>query len=291
MTQEEVWVSIEEPVTNDSLIDTVLAQFGTLTTACTLVVAHGYESMGWIEEYYRETLRDRLDLLSNGSQRSEEITLVKAKFVVAYADACFRAGVIDLLTYERELNTAYPEDLILDNNEQGLCDRAEARMTFHTSITAFAQANANIPKGDNSQLNSIRWTQVTKALEDLTAATKLPHPDNLPRTHLRRGDCELMRYSLSKGKLPYEPAAKSAPTLVKNAEIYYRGAAKLAKNSGAVEEEHEALVKEAVVTKLLGNPEKLKSLSNRDTESTTDIVRDMQDEHLLFPDDLVELNQ
>ena len=291
ITQEEVWVSIEEPVTNDSLIDTVLAQLGTLTTVCDLVSAHGHESTEWIEVYYRETLQNRLNLLSNASERLEEMNLVKAKFVAAYADACFRAGAIDLLTYERELGTAYPQDLVLDNNEQGLHDRAEARMTFHTSTTAFAQANTNITKGDYLQLNSIRWTQITQALGDLTAATKLPHPENLPRTNLRRGDCELMRYGLSKGELPYEPAAKSAPTLVKNAEVYYRGAAKLAQASGAVEEEHEALVKEALVTKLLGNSEKLRALLNRDKESITEIVRDMQDEHLLYPDDLAKLNQ
>lgn len=291
ITQEEVWVSIEEPVTNDSLIDTMLAQLGTLKNVCTLMGAHGHESMGWMEEYYREILQNRLDQHLNGSERLEEINLVKAKFVVAYADACFRAGAIDIFTYERELNTAYPKDLTLDNNEQGLCDRAEARMTFYTSTTASARANANISKGDYSQLSSIRWTQATKALGDLTAATKLPHPENLPRTHLRRGDCELMRYGLSKGELPYELAAKSAPTLVKNAEVYYRGAAKLAQSSDAAEEEQEALVKEAVVTKLLGNPEKLRSLSNRDHESTTEIVRDMQDEYLLYPDDLATLNE
>ena len=290
ITQEEVWVSIEEPITNDSLIDTVLAQIGTLATVCNLVSAHGNESTGWIEEYYRETLQNRLNLLSDESERLEEINLVKAKFVAAYADTCFRVGAIDLLTYERELGTAYPQDLILENNEQGLHDRAEARMTFHTSITAFAQANANVPKGDYPQLNSIRWTQVTKALGDLIAATKLSHPVNLPRTHIRRGDCELMRYGLSKGGLPYELAAKSAPTLVKNAEVYYRGAAKLAQASGAVEEEQEALVKEAVVTKLLGDPEKLRSLLNKDKESIMEIVRDMQDEFLLYPDDLAKLN-
>ena len=291
ITQEEVWVSIEEPITNDSLIDTVLAQLGTLTAVCTLVGARSHESTEWIEEYYREILQNRLNILSNGSERWQEMSLVKAKFEVAYADACFRAGAIDLLTYEREINTAYPEDLILDNNEQGLCDRAEARTIFYTSITALARANANISKGDYSQLNSFRWTQITKALGDLTTATKLPHAENLSRMHLRRGDCELMRYALSKGELPYEPAAKSAPTLVRNAEVYYRGAAKLAQISGAAEEENEALVKEAVVTKLLGNPEKLRSFSNKDKQSTMEIVRDMQDEYLLYPDDLAILNE
>ena len=109
--------------------------------------------------------------------------------------------------------------------------------------------------------------------------------------HLRRGNCEVMRYGLSKGVYPYQIATKSAPTLMNNAEIYYRGAAKLGLHSGAVEEEREALVKEAVMAKLSGNPNKLSSLLGRDKEMTLEIIQDMQDECLFSPDDLTILYQ
>lgn len=291
ISQEEVWASIEEPVTNDSIIDTVLAQLGTLTTVCTLLGAHGDDSIRWIEEYYRGTLQERIDLLSNNSERLEEILLTKAKFMVAFADASFHGGAIDLMTYEREINAAFPQDFALGHNEQGLCDRAEARMTFNTSIIASKQANANISAADYSRHHSIRWVHITKALDDLTTATKLPQPGNLPRMHLRRGDCELMRYGLSREEFPHELAAKSAPTLMNNAEVYYRGAAKLAQSLGAAEEEREALVKEAAMTKLLGDPQKLKSLIDRDRESTVEILKDMQDECLLSSVDLAQLDK
>ena len=75
-----------------------------------------------------------------------------------------------------------------------------------------------------------------------------------------------------------------------NAEVYYRGAAKLAQSAGAAEEEREGFVKEAVMAKLSGNPGKLSSLVEKDKELTLDIVRDMQDDYLLSSDDLAKLD-
>ena len=142
ISQEEVWASIEEPVTKDSLIDTILAQIGTFTTLCNIVGAHGTDDIIWIEGY-REILQERIKFLSIDSDRLEEINLTNAKFLSAFADAIFQGGAIDLMTYEREINAAYPQDLELGHNEQGLCDRAEARMAFNTSIISSYHAIAN----------------------------------------------------------------------------------------------------------------------------------------------------
>lgn len=282
--EEEVWASIEEPVTDDSLIDTLMAQLGTLTTI--LSVARSSANVGWIEEYYCEMLRSRVELLLKSSERLEEINLVKARFLTALADAKFHHQDIGILTYEHELNTAFDRSFDLRRNEQGLIDRADAEITFCNSIL---EGNRNIPGPEVLQLSSIRWRHVTKALEDLTAASKLPQAENLARIHLRRGDYELMRYGLGKGPYPHELAAESAPTLIRNAEIYYRGAAKLGLSTGAAEEEREASVKEAVLAKLSGNPEKYTSLLGKNRESTLEIVRDMQDDCLLSKLDLEAL--
>ena len=279
--QEEVWASIEEPVTDDSLVDTLMALLGTLTTI--MSVARSGVNVAWIEEYYCEMLRSRVELLSNSSERLEEIGLAKARFWTALTDAKFHHQTIGILTYEHELSTAFNRSLDLQRNEQGLIDRADAEITFCNSIL---ESNRNISAPEELQLSSMRWRHVTKALEDLTAASKLPQADNLARIHLRRGDCELMRCALGKGPYPHELAAKSTPTLMKNAEIYYRGAAKLGQNTGATEEEREALVKEAVVAKLCGNPEKYTSLLGKDPDLTLEIVKDMQDDYLLSDLDL-----
>ena len=282
--EEEVWASIEEPVTDDSIIDTLMAQLGTLTTILSL--ARSCINVGWIEEYYCEMLRSRVELLAKSSERLDEINLVKAKFLTALADAKFHHQNIGILTYEHELNTAFDRIFDLRRNEQGLIDRADAEITFCNSIL---ESNKNISGPEVLQLSSICWRHVTKALKDLTAASKLPQTEYLARIHLRRGDYELMRYGLGKGPYPHELAAKSALTLIRNAEIYYRGAAKLGLNAGAAEEEREASVKEAVVAKLRGNPEKYASLLGADRELTLEIVRDMQDDYLLSNLDLGNL--
>lgn len=279
--EEEVWTSIEEPVTDDSLIDTLMAQLGTLTTI--MSVARPIVNLGWIEEYYCEMLQSRVELFSKSSERLGEIRLMKAKFWTALADAKFHHQNIGILAYEHELNISFDRNFDLQRNEQGLIDRADAEITFCNSIL---ETNRGISEPEVLQLSSIRWRHVTKALEDLTAASKLPQADNLARVHLRRGDCELMRYGLGKGPYPHELAAKSTPTLIGNAEIYYRGAAKLGLITGAAEEEREASVKEAVVAKLCGNPEKYNSLLLNNRELTLEIVRDMQDDYLLSNLDL-----
>lgn len=105
--------------------------------------------------------------------------------------------------------------------------------------------------------NVVRWKHLTRALDSLTAASKLPSAKNLPRIHFRRGDCEMHRRSLGSAPSAYDIAVKSAPTLLKNAEIFYRGAAKVANVEATHEEEVEASTKEAVVAGLSGSLNRL----------------------------------
>ena len=288
--EEDVWVSIEEPVTNNSLLETLLAQMGALITICSISSNLSKTNIGWIEEYYLEMLQPRIEFVSSNSERLEEINLMKAKFRIAFADASFHVGTIDILTYERELNTVFADCLASRLDEQSLCDRADAEIAFITSVLTLLQMNASAPESEVSQLHDLCWRHATKALEDLTAATKFSQAENLPRSHLRRGDCELIRYGLGKAPLPYELAVRSAPTLIKNAETFYRGAAKLGHISGALEEEREALIKEAAVVKLSGSPEKFRSVQERYKELTHEVVRDMQDEYLLWPQAIERLS-
>lgn len=283
MVEEEVWASVEEPVTENSLIDTLMAQLGTLTTICDVLSACSSGNLGWVGEFYREMLQGKIGLLSDGSERLEEINLTMARFSTAFAKANFHSGAIDISTYERDFTAAYSANQDLLENEQGLYNFADAEMTFVTSVLISLEGNVYDSGSNSLQLNGILWRHITKALEHLTAATKLPQAEYLVRSHLRRGDCELMRYGLSKGAHPFELAAKSAPTLIKNAEIFYRGAAKLGYSYGATEEEREALIKEAVAAKLSGSPDKFNSLLSKEKELTLEVVGVMQDEHLLWP--------
>lgn len=277
-TGEEAWAAILEPVTHGSLVDTMVAQMDTLTTICSLVIPQGRHNLGWIEESYR-MLKEKLTCLRD-TEMVQEVCLANANFMATFADASFRHGQLDVLEYEQELAAAFAS-FDLTNHPQGLCDQADAEITFNTSIRVSAQSSTQLSETDSTRLNGIRWGHITKALDDLTAASKLPNAENLPRMHLRRGDCELLRYRLGQGSHPHGIAAKSAPTLLKNAEIYYRGAAGFAMHAGVDEEEWEALVKEAVAASLSGNSVKLQALSKAKEKAVLEIVTEMQEDKLL----------
>ena len=280
VSEEEVWAAVEEPITTDTLLDTTVAQLDTLTEICSLRSSHTRNDLAWIEEYYRTELQGRIDSYSNGSNRKHEVALSKANFIASISDAAFRGGKLDALTYERELNTAFShDDLDLKTDPQGLCDKADAHLSFNTSVqNAMQQASAN----EIAQTGSICWKHITKALDSLTAASKQPDAQNLPRIHLQRGDCELLRLHLGEAPLNYDLAIKSASTLLKNAEVYYRGAAALAKSSeDAAEEQKEAEVKEAIVMALADDPQKLSSLIKLQRDVVGATVEEIKDEGLL----------
>lgn len=252
-SEEERWASVLEPVTKDSLLDTAVAQLETLTTACALMNSQGVSGLAWIEEYSRNLLQGEIAAYTDGTNRNHEVALARANFVAAYSDASFRAGQLDLPTYERDLAAAFSQVLDLSTNPQGLCDRADALVALNASIVASTDYTASTPAKELSQIKTLRWTQLTKALHDLAAAAKLPTADNLPRIHMRRGDCELLRLRLSEQPAPHATASANRITLLKNAKVHYQSAAKLATVTGSPDEEREASARAAVLDGLSFN--------------------------------------
>lgn len=299
---DEAWAVIVEPVTKDTLLETIIAQLETLTAICSLIGVPGATKLTWIEEYYCTTIRDKLNAYTSPDDptRQQELALVTAKFTCAIADAGFRGGYLDLDTYERELDAAFHPDRSLTNNPQVLCDQADAELVFNASIHAQLHSSPHslVP------LNALRWTHITRALNALSAAAALPHAQNLPRIHLRRGDCELFRRSLAAPPTLYDVAIRSAATLLRNAEVYYKGAAGVARSersewseckersegSGSAAEEQddetEAVVKQAVVCALKGDMAPLHNLCANNGNAVRDMLRDMRDEWLLGADEL-----
>lgn len=282
------WATVIEPVTKDTILDTVIAQLETLTAICSLMGSRTATGLDWIEEYYRAMIREKFFFygLSTDAARNEEIALKTANFTCALSDAGFRNGHLDLATYERELSAAFDQVPSLAISPQALCDQADAELAFNTGIQAVLPTLLSSDSQHSpAQLNCLRWTHITRALDALTAASKLPNAENLPRIHLRRGDCELFRYRLSESSTEdeaYDTALKSAKTLVKNAETYYRGAGALARHDGAIDEEREATVKEAVTWALMGQGgDRLAGLWRTDAERVARVVREMLDEDLL----------
>ncbi|MCJ1462187.1 hypothetical protein MMC07_000787 [Pseudocyphellaria aurata] len=280
---DEEWATIMEPITKDTLLDTVIAQLETLTAMCGVMGSQATNGISWIEEYYRDTIQEKLRAynLPLHAARNAEIALKTANFACALCDAGFRGGHLDLATYERELSAAFTQTPSLQSSPQALCDQADAELGFNASIQALLPTLLDTDSPHSlAHLNGLRWTHITRALDAFTAASKLPDAQNRPRIHLRRGDCELFRHRLSEASpwgQAYGPALKSAKTLVKNAETYYRGAGALARHEGAADEEREAAVKEAVTWALMGQGgDRLAGL-----EGVREVVQEMLDEDLL----------
>ena len=285
-SEEEVWASVEESVTKDALLDTIIVQLDTLTAICGL--GPSQTGLAWVEEYYRSTLKDKVSSYVDGSSRRHEAALAQAKLTCALSDAAFRGGRLDLPTYEKELNASFTtQDLDMSNDPKSLYDNADAELAFTASVqTALQHAHAT----ELAQISSICWKHITKALESLTAASKLPNAQNLPRTHLRRGDCELLRLHLGDAPQNYDLAVKSAPILLKNAEVYFRGAANLAKKDVDTEEEqNEAEVKQSIVAGLAGDTEKLSLLVGTGRDLVESIAEEMRDDGLLGEESLKKI--
>lgn len=278
IVEDERWVTVVNSVTKDTLVDTMITQLETLSMLCGLLSSQNSSGLKWVEEYFSHMARDEI---STHAESNREISLAKAKFTCAFSDIRFRSGSLDILAYEQELNNAFKQALDIETNPQGLCDQADAELAFHISIQFSLSFILQSQQQDLPFLNKNSWKHITKALNCLTSASKLPQAQNLSRIHLRRGDCELYRFRLGQAPNNFDLASKGALTLTKNAEIYYRGASGFARNEGALEEEREALVKEAAVASLGGHPNRLWQLSGVGDEATMEILEDMKNEGLL----------
>ncbi|KAL8737464.1 MAG: hypothetical protein Q9181_001652 [Wetmoreana brouardii] len=276
------WVSIKEPVTPNSLLDTLLAQIEALTSVCGILSSEGVGDLDWIEQYHDDLLSS--NVLHSGvlTHRHLEFVLSRARLKCALADARFSIAKLNIDRYEQELAEALEPLKLVPNEPQALCDMADAEIVFNASIERFADRILR----NASDVNIIRWKHLTKAVDHLTAASKLWTAKNLPRIHLRRGDCEMLRRRLGAAPWNYDLASKSAPTLLKNAEIYYRGAGKLAKGEDAADEEEEALTKGAVAAALAGDPSRFREKVGSDMQKVQDILKDAVEEGVILSDDI-----
>ncbi|PQE18149.1 hypothetical protein CJF30_00009319 [Rutstroemia sp. NJR-2017a BBW] len=273
--EDDRWATIVEPVTLDSLLDTLLAQLQTLTTLCGLMNADAGRGLAWVEEYSTPLIEEKLQKYLQGNpDREQEAGITRANFIAALADANFRVQRIDIGTYERALNDAYAS-VNVDDYPEGLCNKAEAFISYNSSL------RMNFEAAQAREVSISRWKVLTAALDSLTKASKLPTADNLPKIHLLRGDAELLRLQLGQPPSNYDIATKNGAVLAKNAEKFYRGAGTLAKNEGAKKEAEEAAVKEALAVGLSGETGKLLELVKMQPELVRGVLEDAVDDGLV----------
>ncbi|KAJ5183184.1 hypothetical protein N7492_000800 [Penicillium capsulatum] len=276
---QEQWAAIVEPVTKNTLVDSAVAQLDTLTTLCNLLVFNpGGGGIGWVQEYSSGLIQSRLPAYVEGSDRQYEAGLARAKLICAMYEVLYRGGNTDVQTYKQEVGQAFGPDLDLSADPEGLCSKAEA-------LTSLNSALADVPPYEDPeafQLSlSVRWQCLSAALDALTAASKLPNPDNLPKIHLARGDAEMHRWRLGTVPWNHAMAQQNGAMLLKNAQTYYRGAAALARRDGAAEEERDGSHKEAIAAAVEGQTSKLQQLKASSLQQVIAVAQDMVEDGLV----------
>lgn len=237
--------SVVEPVTSDSIIDTLFAQYETLTTI-SQKLSNDYESSTQhIIKYNNTKLRPKLEQYTAYPDREIEVRTTEANFYFALLDAEFRGNLISPENYGQSLTPIWTTT-DFSESAKALCDAAESYVTFSTSISAFTAANMS----EIQSLLLARWNALSRSDKLLSEAAKLPESSEFAvdkdALYLTRGDVEMLRYQL--GELGLETARTSGSVLLNNAEKYYRGAGKLAGGKG---EDGEGVATEAAVKERL----------------------------------------
>lgn len=222
---EEQWALVVEPVTKDTLIDTVLALLGTFTTLCSILAGgEGVDRksiLSWIEEFSTKLLTTKLPAYIDNSDRRSETALRIAQFKSALLEAAFRSSMIDTKVYLTELEAAFAHTDLDEGSYLVSAAHADCLMTFVSTAT-----ESNV---QNLSIVPTVWDAFSVAIANLTNASKSRglSLDEVTDTHSKRGDLSLLQYQLGKPPISLTAAAQNAALSLKNAQIYYRNASNL----------------------------------------------------------------
>ena len=243
----EEWAAVFEPTTVNTLLDTCLAQMQAFTALVPLVAVD------------RSTLAEMQSLGAKISQRSSqllpevpgshnEILGAEAGLSVALSAAAFSLNLLSPEDFSSHVNAKFSYAGV-DSSAATLCEAADARIAFSETTADAPSAQSQI---SHATLAALQWRQLSLALDNLAQAAKLPIESEPWKLHERRAEAELMRAMMGVAPAAYPQAEKNRELLLKNAEVYYRGARNLAQAEGEATIAEEMGQKEAVVQMLAG---------------------------------------
>ncbi|KAN0114489.1 hypothetical protein V8E51_004033 [Hyaloscypha variabilis] len=247
--EDDRWATIVEPVTDSSLLDTILAQLRTLSLLCTLLPVPSGQALQSIQTYASSIL-PKLTTYTATTSRTTESQIAHSDYLSSLTDLQYRNGLLTPSSYFSTLSTLYTHPT-LQTNPEALVKAAESLITFHQNITFLSPTPTN--PTPNPEIAALSWQALSTALSNLTSASKLPDVENLAAVHVLRGDVEMLRYQM--GQLGFEVSRKNEGALLRNAEVFYRGGKNVARADGDGETERveiEGRVKEGVVRGLRG---------------------------------------
>lgn len=247
---QEQWALIVEPVTKDTLLDTVTAQLSTLTTLSGILgsspeAAGGSIGLGWVEEYSSKIVSEEVGRWAEDTDRTVEVATAKAAFISAMLEAGFRQGRIDIQTYKQRRDSAFSK---VSNSSSHAALAADAASLFAFNH-ALSESEADSVR--SAEALSLRWSALSTVISKLAAGWKVLEkgPEERTKNQLLRGDGSLYQYQLSKPPFSYALALRSSAVLLANAETFYRNASRLTQDDG---ERDRSKVQEAILMSLQG---------------------------------------
>ncbi|KAI4637818.1 hypothetical protein J4E83_000636 [Alternaria metachromatica] len=267
------WATVEEPLTPTSILETCTAQLSTLTTLLGLYnPATDLSSIEKKAQYGIDTATNKIPTLIDLIEKSpapkpddepkagptlsisapEEATttpkddaiLAAANFQASVAEMQYRSGRTTSTEYAGTVEQIFSSlvqtatqsaspDLAAINVQSAYAD---ALMDLASALADGAQYTPLEPTFSTDV--EIQWTALTQTQNLLTKLSGAPYtsilsPSRLADVFIARGDTELFRFRISLFEGAKPAWAKSGPTLVSNAGVFYRGGRSYAEKAGA----------------------------------------------------------
>ncbi|KAK5629817.1 hypothetical protein RRF57_005532 [Xylaria bambusicola] len=240
VNQEEQWVSIEEPITAVTLLETIIAQIEALSALCSILssaqTTSSMSALSWIDGYSTILLTQTLPILLSKNQetlepRLPDVLLPRAVFMSNYLELSLRLSAIDVEKYKQELDAAFTQPGLDGTSENVLLAIANALLSLNSAL---ADSNS-----ETESHAAFRWKILIDAQSRLSSVASIPNIDKhtLATAHLLRGDISLFLQILAYPPVAHPQAQTTTPQLLKHAEVYYRNASKLLGSLGPSTEE------------------------------------------------------
>ena len=232
--EQEQWASILAPITSETLLETCLAEAHALSTLLPLLPADqaASETLTTHSNTLLENAHNLFSAQTNSTSldASDGIRLAQTrlKLLASLADHMYRSQRIDAATYLSTLTETYA------SSQPSLASHGSAQAEYADVLTTFnASVASSSTPGLLAATASLRWTALTTALSTLATANASPGPEaSRSAINGQRGDIELLRSRLGEPEMGYEAAVKNREQLLRNAETYYKGAARIADAEG-----------------------------------------------------------
>jgi tetratricopeptide (TPR) repeat protein len=294
--EPEEWATVKEPVTPNSLIETALAQLGSLSSLANIAAPAPSSFLANLSEIAYPLIATKLPaytallptsvsrdpkesdatpflsvstsnstfhanqaLVNSNPQASArvETALAIAVFTAAIAGAEYQSQLIETSAYRERITQAFESLSHLAGSEvYPENSHIQLLSAYADTLIEFAENIAEMDEqGQDPDSLSFRWTALETAQGQLTQITsKLsntaladPTIPSKAQIYFTRANVELLRRRLALAPSASSTLKANEKVLLKNAGVYYRGAAALAKQDGNSELDNDANSRNRVI--------------------------------------------